>query len=162
MPLLVRKINKAKWFQTDLENTFDVTADAITNCLRTTKNTLSVWKIENEEDLENAILALVANQDHLDTIDIVILEESTLIKYDLSIIATPGDTPIDHLINTHRDIAELTYDKLGNVKDHIVERIRKEKVKRYTVGSLKKILRKAIEDGHLKKSDLKESIQKKL
>jgi len=162
MSYLVRKINKAKWYQIDIENDNNVSGDAITNCLKTNKNTLSVWKIETEDDLDQAILALVANQDHLDTIDIVILEESSLLEYNLNIVASPGDTPVESLKNAHRDISELTFTKLGEVKDHIVERIRNQKLKRYTVGSLKKLLKKSIEQGLLKKDDLKESVQQKI
>ncbi len=162
MPLLIRKISKAKWYQVDIENDDNVSADAVTNCLKTTKNNLSVWRIESEDDLDQAVLALVSNQDHLDTIDVVILEESSIIDYKLNIVASPGDTPVESLIDAHRDISDLTYTNLGHVKDHIVERIRSHKLKRYTIGSLKKILIKAIEDGLLSKNDLKESVQKKI
>ncbi len=162
MSLLVRKINKAKWLQVDISTTDDVSSDAITNCLKTTKNTLSVWKIDTEEDLEQVVLALVANQDHLDTIDVVILQEDSLNEYNLNIVASPGDTPVESLVEAHRDIADLTFSRLGNVKDHIVERIRNEHIKRFTVGNLKKLIKKSIEDGLLKKEDLKESIQKKI
>ena len=162
MSLLVRKINKAKWLQVDISTTDDVSADAITNCLKTTKNTLSVWKIDTEEDLEQAVIALVANQDHLDTIDVVILQEDSLNEYNLNIVASPGDTPVESLVEAHRDIADLTFSRLGSVKDYIVERIRNEHIKRFTVGNLKKLIKKSIEDGLLKKEDLKESIQKKI
>lgn len=162
MPFLVRKINKAKWFQLDIHQSNEVSADAITNCLKTTKNTLSVWHIESEDDLDNAVLAIVANQEHLDTIDIVILDESSLNDYNLNIVASPGETPVTSLINAHRDIAELTFTKLGQVKEHIVERIRNNKLKRYTVASLKKILLDAIENGIVQRNDLKETLLSKL
>lgn len=162
MSLLVRKINKAKWMQLDISETDDVSADAITNCLKTTKNTLSVWKNDTEEDLEQAVLALVANQDHLDTIDVVILQEDSLNEYNLNIVASPGDTPVESLVESHRDIADLTFSRLGSIKDHIVERIRNNHIKRFTVGTLKKLIKKSIEDGLLKKEDLKESIQRKI
>jgi len=162
MPLLVRKINKAKWYQLDIEKDNNVSADAVTNCLKTTKNTLSVWRIESEADLDDAVLALAANQDHLDTIDVVILEESSLIDYNLNIVASPGETPVEYLIDAHRDIANLTFLDLGKVKDHIVERIRKQKMKRYTVGSLKSLLKDAIQKGLLTKDDLKKSVKDKI
>lgn len=162
MSLLVRKINKAKWLQVDISETDDISADALTNCLKTTKNTLSVWKIESEEDLEQAVLALVANQDHLDTIDVVILLEKSLNEYNLNIVASPGETPVESLIEAHRDIADLTFSKMGSIKDHIVERIRNNHIKRFTVGALKKLIKKAIEEEFLKKEDLKEAIQRKI
>lgn len=162
MSFLVRKINKAKWYQIDIMESDEVSADAITNCLKTSKNTLSVWHIETEEDLEKAVLAIVANQDHLDTIDVVILDEPSLNNYNLSIVASPGETPVISLIEAHRDIAELNFTKLAQVKEHIVKRIRNQKLKRYTVSSLKKILTNAINDGLLRKEDLNESIRQKI
>lgn len=162
MSFLVRKINKAKWFQIDVMQSDDISADAITNCLKTSKNTLSVWHIETEEDLDKAVLAIVANQEHLDTIDVVILDEPSLNNYNLNIVASPGDTPVASLIEAHRDIAELTFTKIGQVKDHIVQRIRNQKLKRYTVSSLKKILTNAINEGLLQKEDLNESIRNKI
>lgn len=162
MSLLVRKINIAKWHQVDISSSNDVSADAISNCLKTTKNTLSVWHIISEEDLDKAVLALVANQDHLDKIDVVILDESTLLEYNLNIVATPGETPIPSLKDSHRDIADLTYSKLGGVKDHIVDKIRAKSHKRYTVSTLKKLLKDAIEKGILEKEDLKESVLNKI
>jgi len=159
---LIRKINKSKWYQIDIKNDDDVSADAITNCLKTTKNTLSVWSIENEEDIEKAILAIASNLDHIETIDVVILNDEKLKEYGIKIITSMGNTPIDSLKEIHRDLSELTFSKLGHIKDHIVERIRNDKIKRYTKGNLKKILKKAIDKGFLELDDLNESVRSKI
>lgn len=162
MPFLVRKINKAKWFQFDILKFDEVSADAITNCLKTTGNTLSVLQIESEEDIEKAVLAIVANQDHLETVDFVILDAQSLIDHNINIVFTPGDTPVKSLVETHRDVTDLSYTKLGHVKEHLVQRIRVDKIKRYTASSIKKILSKALSDGLIKREDLKESIREKI
>lgn len=159
---LIRKINQAKWFQIDIMNDDDVTADAITNCLKTTKNTLSVWHIENEYDIEEAVLAIAAGLQHIETIDIVVLSTNSLQDYNINIITSTGNTPIESLKEIHRDLSELTYSKLGYIKDHIVERIRKDKLKRYTKGQLKKMLLDAIDKGVLKLEDLHDSVKSKL
>lgn len=159
---LIRKINKSKWFQINIIEDSDVSADAITNCLKTTRNTLSVWAIENEEDLNNAVLAIVSNQDHIETIDIVILNNSTLQDQDITIIASSGNTPIESLRDIHRDLIDLTFSKLGIIKEHIVERIRSKKLKRFTKGQLKKLLNDAINNGLLKLDDLNDSLRRKL
>lgn len=159
---LIRKINKSKWLQINILEEDDVTADAITNCLKTTKNTLSVWEIENEYDINDAVLAIVSNQDHIETIDVVILSDIELSNQGITIIASSGNTPIESLRDIHRDLTQLTYSKLGVIKDHIVERIRNDKLKRYTKGQLKKILKNAIEQGLLELDDLKDSLRKKL
>lgn len=159
---LIRKINKAKWFQVDIMNDDDVSADAITNCLKTIKNTLSVWNIESEDDIDKAILAIVSCQDHIETIDVVILNTDRIKDYDINIIASTGRTPIEELKNLHRDLSGLTYSKLGKIKNHIVERIRNDRIRRYTKVKLKKLLLDAIQNGKLKIEDLNDSIQNKL
>lgn len=162
MTLLVRKISKAKWYKVDIELTNDVAADAITNCLKTTRNTLSVWEIDTLEDLEKAVLALVSNQEHLDTIDVVILNQSFLQQKKLSIVKSPGQTPVKSLISKHRDIENLTFEGLGIVRDHIIQELRKNQIKRFTVSDLKKLLKQSIDSGLLNKEDLNCSIQNKL
>jgi len=162
MSLLVRKINRAKWPKDDIEDNPEVSADAITHCLRTISNTLSVWQINNEHDLEKAVLAIVTTLDHLETIDIVILEAKYLNDYNIGIVATPGETPIEDLAEIHRDLAELTYSKLGTLKNHIVERIRANFFKRYTRTKVKKFIQTAIEEGKLELKDLKESVREKI
>lgn len=109
MPFLIRKINKAKWHQVDIENDDDVSADAITMDLKTSGNTLSAWYIISENEIEDAILALVSGQDHLEMFDIVMLSEQFLQDSSIKIIDTPGATPIQSLVNTHRNLAELTF-----------------------------------------------------
>lgn len=158
-PLLVRKINKAKWKK---DEDGDVMADAITHCLKTTKNTLSVWEIQSEEELNNAVLALVSNADHPDTIDIVLLDEAYLINEKLKIEKTPGITKVESLKDTHKDIIELTYSKLGIVKNIISEKVDNNSDIRFTKRQLIKILKDAIKDGIIKKEDLKEGMQKKV
>lgn len=162
MSLLVRKINKAKWYKIDIENHSDVVADAITNCLKTTRNTLSVWHINDKEDLDEAVLAIVSNQDHIESIDVVILSETSLIETGIKIVTSPGNTPFQGFVDSHRDISELTYSSLGLIKDHIVERIRDENIVRYTKSKLTKLLLKAIEEGVLKRENLNDSLKSKL
>lgn len=159
---LIRKINKAKWFQVNIMNDSNVSADAITNCLKTTGNTLSVWNIENEDDIEKALLAIASSLEHIETIDVVILNTDTLREYDINIVTSSGNTPIESLREIHRDLSGLTFSKLGQIKDHIVERIRNDKLKRYTKVQLKKLLLDAIDKEVLKIEDLNDSVRNKL
>ena len=159
---LIRKINKAKWFQVDIINDSDVSADAITNCLTTSRNKLSVWNIENEDDIEQAVLAIASSLEHIETIDVIILNTDILREYDINIITSTGNTPIESLKEIHRDLSGLTFSKLGQIKEHIVERIRNDKLKRYTKGKLKKLLLNAIDTGILELEDLNDSVRYKL
>ena len=137
-------------------------ADAITNCLRTTRNTLSVWFINNFTELEEAVLAIAAQFDHLDTVDFLIIELSMLYAVHLEIEETPGETPYTAFISSHRDITALNYVSLGTVADVIVETLRRKYQERFTRGRLKNLLYKRIEDGKIQKDALKKRTKKKL
>lgn len=150
MPFLVRKIERGKWMQTDICNGEDVSADAITNCMKTTKNALSTWYIENETQIDEAVLAIVSNQEHLDSIDVVLLSQERLLGMDISIEVIAGITPILSLVDSHRNVVDLKYKSIGKLAGYIVESFKEEKVKRYTVGMLKKLLQNAIVSGKLK------------
>jgi hypothetical protein len=159
--MLVRKINKAKWFN-DGRVIEDPSADAMTNCLKTTQNTLSVWQINSEAEIEDAVLAIVSGQDHLETIDMVMLEDEYFIKCEIRTEETEGLTPVSDLRNKHRDLASLDFWTLGMVAYHIIENIKKNKLQRFTEAKLKKIIKDAIANNRLRLTDLKEDIQKKV
>lgn len=176
MPLLVRRINRAKWDQiadtTEVSSNSilriynkctkffkkdtDVSADAITNCLRTTHNDLSVWHIDSGAEIEKAILALItgSSQTKLSTLHIVMIEEENALNKGIKLANTAGDTVVKDLINNHKDLTNLTYSKLGVVKDLILDCIKENNTKLYTKKQLQVIIKKALADGVLNKIDL--------
>jgi len=157
MPLLVRRINRVKWEQiVDTGINKDVSADAITNCLKTLNNDLSVWHIESDADLEKAILALItgSSQTKLSTLHIVIIDETVALNKGLNLANTKGDTVIKELVNIHKDLTNLTYSKLGIVKDLIVDCIKGSRTAFYTRRQLKDLITKALKDGKVDKLDL--------
>lgn len=162
MSLLVRKINKAKWLQNDIINGEDVSADAITNCIKTTSNTLSTWRIDTEAALDEAALAIVSSHQHLDTFDVVWVSQAQLETEGIRIQNTPGVTPIADLVDRHANVADLTYKSLGKVANCIVKCFLENKVRRYSVSQLKKLLRDAINSGKLQVERLEPSIADKL
>ncbi|OGS70993.1 MAG: hypothetical protein A3F91_11240 [Flavobacteria bacterium RIFCSPLOWO2_12_FULL_35_11] len=163
MLLLVRKINRNKWpDKNSNQDVFDVELDAITNCLKSSKNTLSVWEINTENDLDEAVLALVSNFQHLEAIDVIIINGSELIKDNVMCVQTKGITPVKDLENSHYDLSELNFYTAGLIAEHIVKRIKIEKLKRYTIYDLKQILLKAISNKRVLKEDLSESLANKL
>jgi len=119
MSLFVRKIIKSKWYQTDIENGDDVSADAITNCMKTKQNTLSVWEIESPDELDNAVLAIVSQHQHLETIDVVKLDSVSLVENEIVWVESRGLTPIDDLIPHPRNYVEHPEDEI----DHIIRSI---------------------------------------
>ena len=159
--MLVRKINRAKWMNGN-DTKEPPTADAITGCLRTKENTLSVWSINNETELEEAVLAIVSNQDRLETIDVVMLDDDYFMKCKISTKETAGLTPVKDLVDAHRDLSSLDFWTIGMVAEHIIESIKKDKVKRFREAELTKIIQNAIIKKRLELSDLKEGIIKKI
>ena len=162
MSLLVRKIDKSKWFQADICNDEDVSEDAITNCMRTKQNALSVWQITSESEIEEAVLAIVSGHQYIETIDVIPLESQYLRDNGIDCLNTTGLTPVEDLEQQHVDLSNLSYRKLGTIAYHIVNRIKKGKLRRYTVGRVKDLLREAISNGRLRIEDLSDSVRSKL
>ncbi|MEE1902663.1 hypothetical protein V0R39_10505 [Pseudomonas inefficax] len=160
MSLLVRKITRGKW--SIGEEVEAVNADAITQCLKTQDNTLSVWQIKDESDINQSILAMAAANEMLSKIDVVMLTEQALHDKNISIDATPGLTPCTNLVGTHRDLSQLNVAHLGVISELIADEIRKGNVKSFTLSTLKNILVDAIKSGELESSSLSESVREKV
>lgn len=164
MSLLVRKIAKAKWMQNDILNGADVSADAITGCLRTTSNALSVWQISREDEIEDAVLAIISAHEKPDKIDVVLLDKSILTSKGFIIRSTPSSaiTAFTDFENKHFDICELTYSSLGTLAEQIVCAIKKDKIKGYTRGNTKDLIQRGITMNKIQKNDLREKLRQEL
>ena len=164
MSLLVRKFSRSKWPKANYESfsSNDISADAITSCLRTSNNTLSTWEIESKDQVQEAVLALVSGFERLDTIDIVIFEKEKLINNGFEIVATPGITPIEDLVDTHKDIVKLNYQSIGSFAELVLDCLANSSVQRITRTEVKKILINAIEKDRLDSALLKKGIREKL
>lgn len=161
MSYLVRKVTRAKWSPPSgiLDNPFDIPADVIAIDLKTSANTLSVWEISDEIDLDDAVLAIASGGNKLDTIDVVWIEKHELDRKGLEHIASPGRTPIEYLVNKHLDLTNLEYFKIGLVAESIASKIALNKIKRYSKGELKKLFNLAISKGLVEKNHLDEGIR---
>lgn len=162
MSFLVRKIEYSKWTQNDILKGEQPSADAITNCMRTFNNTLSVWAIANTGELEDAVLAIASQFDHVETADFLILETSMIENKAIEIKYTPGKTPYSSFVSNHRDIVNLNYERLGFVAGAIVESIKLQYNKRFTRSKIKGILQQGIKSGKIQPDTLKESVLKRL
>lgn len=160
MPLLVRRINRAKWEQIDFNSTDDVSADTITNCLRTFNNELSVWKIENMSELDDAILALItgSKQSKLRTLHYVIIDEALIIDNKIDLKETNGDTVVGDLVKMHKDITALTYVKLGIIKDLVIDSLLNNRSSFFTRAKLKGLIKEAMKNGRVSKEELNKDL----
>jgi len=161
MPFLVRKVERAKWAQNDLSNGDPVSADAITNCMKTRDNSLSVWEIEESEDLEKAVLAIASDGRHIDTMDFVILKLDDLENKRIEVSSEPASTPVSEFNSNHRNILKLNYGSLGTVAELIAKEHICGSVHRFTHGRLVQMLASAAASGLLSVDDLRFSDKKK-
>lgn len=162
MTLLVRKINKAKWCVESLGSPDQIKADAVTNCIRTKGDTLSFWAVEDESKLDEAVLAIAASNDSLDTFDVVVIPINVFQDNGFTIAETPGRTRCADLVGCHRDLAQLTLAHLNVLSTHISEHVFHSKSRRYRLSQLKELIKKAIADGRIDVADLPDNILAKV
>ncbi|MBE3095887.1 MAG: hypothetical protein IMZ44_02010 [Planctomycetes bacterium] len=162
MSLLLRKIEKAKWLQIDILHDEDVSADAITNCLKTSMNRLSVWEVVDETRVSDGVVAMASQGDHLETIDVVLLCQGELGKVGLEVERSSDIMAPEKIADKHRDVVGLTYRKLGELARLIVDGIRANKMQRYTEGKLRRLLQEAVTRGDINRADLSEGVRRKL
>lgn len=117
MAYYIRKISRAKWpkeeFVTgDLEC---VSADAITNCTKTTQNKLSLWRVDSPSNTVDDIVPLILGFEKLNNCDVIYISEQDLkdagIKVEQSI--EDANVCIDNLKKNHYNAEIIDYYGLG-------------------------------------------------
>lgn len=160
-----RKITKSKWnnqLQSDEKLHNIISADAVTSCLRTSSNQLSVWKVAKIDD---AILALAVVADTIVSIDIVSIKETFFHSRSLIVQQSIAESnPVKTLREYHYNIEELNYDSLGIVSKELASKISQNKdyIVRYTVKQIKQIIKDALDAKKLILTDLKPELQEKI
>lgn len=138
----------------------DIPADTVLAELKTDKNKLSVWKVETENDLNDAFIALCANCNSIATIDAVKIDEKDL--EELVIEKEEGNTPTVGINGNHRNIVELNYKTLGDVIMSIVCGIQKNGYVRKTKGEMITLLTEAYFSNKLEFDKLESSVKEKI
>ena len=142
----------------------DIPADTVVAELETDNNCLSVWKIENEEDLEDAFIALGSNCEHFCTLSAVSINQEDLVN--ISISEEEGVSPTVGINEKHRNMCNLSFYSLGTVIESILLGINNGKYIRKTKAVMKKLLLDAYKknklDMTLVSSSLKEEIMEEI
>ena len=141
MGLLVRKISRAKWVHEGIKKLETIESDAITACLKTSENTLSLWEIDSIDNLEEAALWILSGQNRPDKFDLVVFNREEL--DDLELDRTEGQTFIKDASENHIDIINLNYSKLGQVAQLISKHIINGRVHQFTRKKLIELLKEA-------------------
>jgi hypothetical protein len=132
---------KATWEQDKDKKINDLSSDIITGCLRTKENTLSLWELseETEVEIDKAILALSSNRDSVQRLDYIIVPDEYLVKYSLKVKNSPGRSPYKDFNDRHFDIINVNYYLLGQVSSMILDIMNNE-------GKIKRVHQQKIED----------------
>ena len=144
---LVRKITRAKWSGGQGLADGEIPTDAVTADLRTQRNSLSFWQCPTDEDdeLDDLALAIATGRDFLDTVEFVWLDDDELMDDGLTLNETPGRTPVTELSESHVDVTQLDYLRLGTVARHISTAIEENRYRRLTRRSVKNLIADAME-----------------
>ncbi len=124
--MLFRVITFSKWNKKISRQDAGIAGDAISD-LRTTNNTLSVWKVFDEKDNDELLdLAVVAalNRDKLQKVSYVLLDESWLNANHIAFQPAPGKcdfikSEYHDLKSKHIDLTEIDYKQLGILAEEI-------------------------------------------
>ncbi len=152
MPLYLRKIKNNRWYDGEkypwLQDD-EIPGDPL-NDLRTSANKLSVFVVEDENDLtsiERIAAALVANSQNIDTFGYTLIDSQTLEELDIRTQRTQGDTPDEKVNSWHCDIIELSAQKL--VKLAMAMFPQTERRKRILEKDIKKLLGDGVSSGQI-------------
>ncbi len=163
--MLARKINRAKWSPKAYLPQDAIRADAVTGCLRTRDDRLSMWQCEDDpDDLDQVFLALATGplNTGFDTMDIVVIAENELENAGVTRETTLGETAVPALRSRHVDLVALDLEKLAALAKLLALCVRSSHVKRRTQGEIKKLVTDAHNKGHIQSEELKEELRRQL
>jgi hypothetical protein len=139
VPFLLRAIRKAKWYRNpDLPwlSEGELQADALYD-LKTDNNILSVWHIlDDHSNKEQIITALAATRQHPVQFDYFLLEEQYPRELNIKIVEIPGDSPDQGINSWHRDLIELSAEKLMQLARAIQLHAQRERIPHSNVRRL--------------------------
>ena len=166
--MLIRSIaSLARWDGSTVVNRPDATtAGDVISDLRTQSNTLSVWRADSQEDINDAIVAMSLNRTDVSKMIALLLDENDLSAMQITSSAeNPGKAPgaVESIKNKHRDLVEIDYKRLGILSDYMMKIVH-DKVRRIEISkpSLIKLLIQYKEGNKIILDDMNSDLRKKL
>ena len=159
MSLLLRKIQKAKWYSHDgvpWLGTGELQADAL-NDLKTSSNSLSFWKVESDRsNLRRVLAALAANGEHTSIVDYALFDATLLNELEIPTEPSEGN-PHDRELNrtNHVDAIRLTTERLCQLAFTIRDHADRARCQKQEVVA---IIKEAVGAGWISTADLPGSI----
>jgi hypothetical protein len=139
VPRILRKIRTQKWASKGYKwlGEGELQADALVD-LATKGNELSIYLVNDDNsNLEQVVAAMaVANTQRIDNFDYALFDDECLSRVGMKIKVTHGNTPDGEVNGLHRDLEELTVEKLIALADVIKSKARRERVPEKRVRTL--------------------------
>ena len=139
MPLLLRKIRQARWYDHKAVPWLpegSLQADALSD-LKTESNALSMWQVQDDKsNLEDILTALAAHCDGPANLDYAIFDQDLLSAIGVEAKCAPEGTTKAAV--WHRALPELTAEKLMDLAGIIMRHAKRERLPERKIFSLVK------------------------
>lgn len=149
-----------------LININELSADFLGQDMRTSDNTLSVWRSKTLDgpDINRAITAALLASSQINASQFLVIDSDALSFAEIRTDDTqPGKTAYKGFENLHTNLCDLTYEKIGKLIqiycDVCQDKTRTPKIEK---EAFKKVIVKANENGELDFSNLDEHMQKEI
>ncbi len=140
-------------------------ADSVTD-LKTTRNKLSVWKASDDDETNDAIVALALGRQSLDKLCFVYLDENDLKRIGIDALQDePGNAPgieSNAILNRHMNLQQIDYTRLGKLTEYIFKQLNDENCVYKTKKELSELLLDYKEKGLVNPGIMNDKLRKKL
>lgn len=112
MSYLLRKIKGSRWAFTKPDNESEFPADPLAD-LNTLTNSLSLYLIENKRrDLKKIIVGIATTRENIESMGYALIKITDMEKTGFKVIENLGDTPYAEVNILHRELKDLTAERL--------------------------------------------------
>lgn len=170
MAYYVRKISRSKWQEDPLSADEEkallevkkVAADAVTNCIKTTGNKFSLWRVEEKRDSIDDIIPLIVGFERPDTCDIIYISDEVFLQEGIVIEQSSEDanTPIEELKQYHYNAIVEDYEGLGKFARIVLRSL--DNHKRFKGKEVKTKLREMLDRQEIDREMISDKLYEKI
>ena len=156
-----REVNQNRWYKEKLAewvNHGDIPADTLSD-VRTTDNALSLYVVEESENLLRIVAALKASRPHGHA-DYILFPPEVVSQMGLPTRKTRGNTNDEQVNDWHVDVVDLSGRTLVDLSVAIVQS--EHKLDRLSRKQVLGAVRDSVEQGYIHHDDLSDSYRKRL
>ena len=145
-----------------LDDVFDIPADLLRQEFPTTNNTLSFWRFDSFERINDTLKAILLSCSYIEKTKFFIVDDDLLSKYSIETdCSNPGMTGYLGFDYLHTDFCNLTYKKIGDVLMMIKDIIH---ISDYTYqlsrDEAKELIKSVYIDGKIDESKINDKLKK--